>query len=124
MRNNMMEMPRRFFIHSVMFGAGIVPIETALVDVNRTLREVDPVEARKMKRKFRKLWRNCMRKEKLMYPSEKRGEAVMRKYGVGLPLGKKHLYKRKSAVFFRFHVDVIDPICKLIEGKKRVEQLF
>lgn len=36
---------------------GIVPITNPVHDVNRILAGVDPAEARKMKRKFRKLWR-------------------------------------------------------------------
>lgn len=36
---------------------GIVPMFNEKLDVNKLLKDVDPIKARKMKRKFRKLWR-------------------------------------------------------------------
>lgn len=119
-------MPRRFFIHQVMFEAGIAPFESSLTDMNRVLRDVDPLEARKLKRKFRKLWRNCMRKEKLTNPSETRAKAVDRRYGVGSTAPeKRQLYHRKCSVFFRFHVDTIDPLCALVAREKnKLNSLF
>jgi hypothetical protein len=52
------------FIHSVMFERGILPIEDPTLDMRVPLRQVTPEEARFIKRKFRKLWRKCM-KEKI-----------------------------------------------------------
>jgi len=47
-----------------MFSLGILPIEDPTLDMRVPLRQVTPEEARVIKRKFRKVWRKCM-KEKL-----------------------------------------------------------
>jgi hypothetical protein len=48
---------KKFFMTTVAFQKGIVPIESPLHDVNRALATLSPEEARTAKRKFRKLWR-------------------------------------------------------------------
>lgn len=53
----------RAFIHSVMFGAGIVPIEDPKMDIRRALGQLTADESRVLKRKFRKLWRKYMKAE-------------------------------------------------------------
>ena len=49
------------FVHSASFEEGIVPMETTTMDVRRALKDIPPEDARKMKRKFRKLWRKLAR---------------------------------------------------------------
>jgi len=57
---------KRFLVHNAMFEAGIVPIdiETISYDIGRALKDLSPEDARKYKRKFRKLWRKIAKKDK------------------------------------------------------------
>lgn len=57
MKNNSLTDAERMFTHAVMFKEGIVPMEDPHMDMRRALAGLSPEEARKMKRKFRKLWR-------------------------------------------------------------------
>ena len=52
----------RLFLSDACLKLGIVPIEGMSIDINRSLQSVPPDEARKMKRKFRKLWRKYAKK--------------------------------------------------------------
>lgn len=67
----------RAFTHHVMFSEGIVPMEDPRIDIRRALETLPPEEARKAKRKFRKLWRKylrmqeCKRLKKTSYGNEK-----------------------------------------------------
>jgi hypothetical protein len=45
------------FVQSVMFELGVIPIQEIAHDMRVPLKQLDPVEARVLKRKFRKLWR-------------------------------------------------------------------
>lgn len=57
MRNDNLTELERLMIHEAMFNLGIVPMETPDMDVSRVLKQLPEEEARKLKRKFRKLWR-------------------------------------------------------------------
>jgi len=52
----------RALVHSVMFSAGILPMEKTTLDMRRALQQLPPEEARALKRKFRKLWRKAAKK--------------------------------------------------------------
>lgn len=69
-------------------------------DVNRVLDQLPPDEARKMKRKFRKLWRQVVRRFSLP-GSRKEEKKAARELGLGnLTPEKKHKNCRKWLVFF------------------------
>lgn len=53
----------RIMINTVMMEEGIVPIFDPSLDMRRALAALSPEEARKAKRKFRKLWRKALKKE-------------------------------------------------------------
>lgn len=61
MKNDQLKTPERMFIYAVSFEEGIVPLELATMDVGRALKDLSPEDARKMKRKFRKMWRKLAR---------------------------------------------------------------
>lgn len=44
-------------------AAGIIPVDNASHDMRRPLARLDPSDARKMKRKFRKAWRAELKKQ-------------------------------------------------------------
>jgi len=52
------------FISYVMLKLGIVPIDDLRLDVQRSMKNTPPAEARAMKRKFRKLWRKLSKEQK------------------------------------------------------------
>lgn len=63
-------------------SAGILPMPTLLTNMETAMANMPPEEARKAKRKFRKMWRKLVR-EKLAtfkYPNNK--EALTRVYGL------------------------------------------
>lgn len=57
MKNKDLNEAERLLLHEVMFEMGIIPMETPSMDVSRVLKQLPEAEARKLKRKFRKLWR-------------------------------------------------------------------
>lgn len=53
----------RIMIQTVMIEEGIVPILDPSLDMRRALASLSPEDARKARRKFRKLWRKALKKE-------------------------------------------------------------
>lgn len=74
----------RAFTHHVMFSEGIVPMEDPTMDVRKALETLPLDEARKMKRKFRKLWRKYLR----MQEAKKTGALAPSRYRDKTTLGK------------------------------------
>ena len=70
MKNDNLKTPERMFIHAASFEEGIVPLEVATMDVGRALKDLSPEDARKMKRKFRKMWRKLARQASSRTKSE------------------------------------------------------
>lgn len=69
-------------------------------DVNRALDQLPPDEARKMKRKFRKLWRQAARRfARVGSRKEEKKAAIELGWGNSTP-EKKHKNRRKWRVFF------------------------
>lgn len=91
---------------------GIAPITpNAPQDINRALEKLSPEEARRMKRKFRKLWRKAARM----------GYGILAPVYINmLGLGerypnRRHKAARKREVLRRVHAEVVDPIQRNIE---------
>ena len=80
---------RDIFFDIVCHDLGIVPIKDISHDVNRILANIDPVEARKMKRKFRKLWRKCAFKEAGHFTFYKASKSDIEKRKKNLGLGQE-----------------------------------
>lgn len=66
--------------------AGVVPVNVFTHDFNRTLSTLPPDEARRLKRKFRKLWRTEAKREK----------HAGRRCGLGAPEPTKHQKKERK----------------------------
>lgn len=49
----------RTFVQVVMFEVGIIPMEKTALDMRRALKQLEPDEARKARRRFRKVWRRA-----------------------------------------------------------------
>jgi hypothetical protein len=86
-------------IMEVYLSAGVYPNMVSIHDVNRNLRELPPDEARRMRRKFRKLWRKARRGKvhNLSYGSQYR--TVMHNLGwPGKTPDRSQMWFRKAAV--------------------------
>lgn len=111
------------FIHSVMFDLGIVPIEDPVLDMRVPIKQLTAEEARVVKRKFRKLWRKCMKK-KIGNPTGKGGEyresSTKRDLGVGKKVpSRRERLERKRMVFNQIWNDVIVPMLTKFENPER-----
>lgn len=60
-----------FFKQVAFYNAGIAPIKHFRHDASRDLSTLSPDEARKLKRKFRKLWRRAKNNKALRVPVKK-----------------------------------------------------
>lgn len=70
---------------TAMFDVGIVPLVHADLDVNKLMADFPPDEQRKMKRKFRKLWRQVYKNELRKKAGEQQffKETLDQSWGVG-----------------------------------------
>lgn len=98
MKNQLMSDAERMFVHTVMFQAGIVPMENAAMDVRRALQDVDPDAARKLKRKFRKLWRKAMRAKLVSNPIRRAEVVIDSVTKKGAPPTRRQKLHRKQIV--------------------------
>lgn len=48
-------------IYSTMFELGVIPMENPVHDMNIPLQNLSPEDVLRIKRKFRKLWRKCLK---------------------------------------------------------------
>ena len=94
---------QKFFYYEVCFQEGIVPYHSSYPDtISRSLADLSEEEARKMKRKFRKLWRKA--RKNLLHNKEcakHAGDAdfLAWYYGeVGAPPNREQLARRKNLV--------------------------
>ena len=96
---------RKIISDSVYHSLGIVPIEWAGHDINKVLASLPPDEARKMRRKFRKLWRKFAKK-----PAKGRSHKYIEQLGLGAPEPtRRQKTSRKQEVGFRVILDVVNP---------------
>jgi hypothetical protein len=118
-RKNLRDVDRAF-IQTVMFEAGILPIEKTTLDMHRILKQLSPDEARQLKRKFRKLWRKAMRKE-VGNPACKRANikatAIESRLGLGKHVPSRgERTARKQLVFDQFWEEIIAPLIENFEN--------
>lgn len=105
----------RVFIHTVMFNVGIIPMEDPGHDVSRVLAQLSPEDARKARRKFRKLWRKEIKSEQKK--SHSRDAAWIKKQvGQGsVKPSRSQKILRKSIVYRKLWIDIIQPLVQLAE---------
>jgi hypothetical protein len=110
----------RAIIQAVMFQMGIIPMEKTEFDMTRVLRQLDPAEARTLKRKFRKLWRQAMRTgvDRGTRSSQKtKTLAATSRYGIGKRVPTRaQRNARKQLVFNQLWQDVISPLIQNFEN--------
>lgn len=110
-------------VHHVMFSEGIVPIEQVEHDIRRTLKNVTPEEARKLKRKFRKLWRKIAKSQLNAEKNSSRFAALKASADRHLGKGKRvpsrwERTERKRLVFNALWHDKVSPLLDVFENPK------
>lgn len=96
---------------AVMFEQGIVPNENHWYDMRRVFKQLPPEEVTKLKRKFRKLWRQAMRDEENANPIGWRSQNVKQRLGVGKRIpSRAERNARKQMVFNKLWKEVILPM--------------
>jgi len=104
-------------IYTVYLGEGVVPIERIRDNVNKQLAEMSPDDARKMKRKFRKLWRKCYKKDLKCRSNEPYKDILAYRWGAqGEPLNKRVFIHRKNAVHSKLRAEKIQPFINLLRN--------
>jgi hypothetical protein len=127
MRNNKLNDATRIFIHTAMFQEGIVPMEDPTMDVRRALKGLQQEDARRLKRKFRKLWRKQMKKQLVKLPEERK-KLVKNKYVAVPKKGKptrpsrRQRLARKQAVYDEVMKTKVEPMVKQLKTIKREEE--
>lgn len=99
----------RALLQALMFQEGVLPIEVVRHDMRRYLDQMSPDDARKVRRKFRKLWRKLARSEESGNPLS--AKIRTRIYGQGKTQpNRDNLEARKRLVQEHFLTDLIRPI--------------
>ena len=118
-RKNLRDVDRAI-ITAVMFEQGIVPMEQTTLDMRRVLEQLPPEEARKMRRKFRKLWRRAMEAEAGPPGKDKptvRETRAKAHYGAGKVIpSRSERNARKQLVFSSLWRDCIEPLIRSFEN--------
>jgi hypothetical protein len=105
----------RTFIQAVMFECGILPMEKTTLDMRRALQQLPPEEARRFKRKFRKLWRKAMQ-EKAGANQKLKSEVIKQELGVGKHVpSRAERNARKKLVFDSLWKELIEPMIRRFE---------
>ncbi len=113
----------RALIQTVMFQLGILPMESTELDMRRVLNQLEPEEARKFRRKFRKIWRQQMKAslvaggQPMTKSQQNAEEGLKRRLGVGKQVpSRAERNARKKLVFDRLWREVITPLLERFEN--------
>lgn len=95
----------RLLLQLAMFNAGIVPIENVEHDMRRALQQLAPDEAKRLKRKFRKMWRRAACRS-----DNGASDAMKRKLGIGKKTPtREERNQRKKLVFDELRRSFVAP---------------
>lgn len=105
----------RTFVQVVMFEVGIVPMEKTGLDMRRALKQVEPDEARKLRRKFRKVWRKAA--AAAVAQGSLPTAAAKSKLGMGKKVpSRAERNARKQLVFDELWTSVIGPMVQRFDN--------
>jgi hypothetical protein len=119
MKNDSLNDIQRMVIHDVMFKEGIIPMEDPKMDVRRVLEGVPEEEARKYKRKFRKMWRKAMKEQANDKPDSTKKHVVSTFTKKGASPTRSQKLQRKMAVFEDLLKNKISPVVQQFTTIKR-----
>jgi len=115
-KQNLREVDRAL-IQTVMFQMGILPMESTELDMRRVLMQFDPEEARKFRRKFRKIWRQMMKNslcaggQPMTKSQQNQEESLKRRLGVGKQVpSRTERNARKKLVFDLLWREANEPV--------------
>ena len=115
-KNNRLTDAHRAFIHTAGFAAGIVPIEDSTHDMRRAFASLPEEEQRKLKRKFRKMWRKILR-AKVGDSGGKKKQSLEMAYGKGAKIPTKHQRNaRKQLVAAHLEEEVVKPMLEQFQN--------
>jgi hypothetical protein len=116
--NPYMKPTERLLIHKACFDEGIIPIEVEQSDMTVALSQLPPDEARKLKRKFRKLWRREARKCNVDLKSDAwSAHYAQRTWGKsGQHPSRFQKINRKRAVLQKIRREKVNPILEKIQN--------
>lgn len=102
---------------ALMLEMGIVPIESPTKDVRTALESLTPEEARKAKRKFRKLWRKAA-KWRTNSRAIAGGPGTDRRVGKGLKSPtRRQKVERKFIVMSDVVTELVEPLIEKMKKK-------
>ena len=105
----------RTFVQVVHFEAGIVPMEKTGFDMRRALNQLEPDEARKLKRRFRKLWRKLAARQ--VAQGSTSDKMMKGKLGTGKQVPSRlERNARKQLVFDEIWAGVIEPMVRCFDN--------
>lgn len=122
MKNDHITTPERMMTYTAAFQEGIVPMEVTRMDVRRALKDLPPEDARKMKRKFRKLWRKLARQagdQRTMNDVELNKPAPVSASKQGTKPTKRAKLRRKELVQTYLFTEHVAP---MLEKFKKIER--
>lgn len=124
----------RSLVQHIMLGLGIVPIEDPKLDYRRAIEAMSAEDARRFKRKFRKMWRKLMKKDVVEAQARSRSpglgspstsaeeskriaDAVRNPYGAGKSIpSRNERFARKKKVFDHVWTTTIAPMISNMEN--------
>lgn len=99
------------------FELGIVPLSFVTDDVNKILANTPPEEARRMRRRFRKLWRKVYKQGLRKCPSEYIQSLTASIYGVGeAKITSYQARRRKQAVYYHISSKIARSLIALMRS--------
>lgn len=113
----------RAVLTALMFERGLIPIDNTSHDMSRALDQLTPEDARKLKRKFRKVWRRLARQEALKMGRKEPETWMKQRYGAGKTNPSRvDREARKRAVQEHFYRDLTRPLLDKFEKSGKTRQ--
>jgi hypothetical protein len=108
----------RALLHTLMFKAGLIPIDASHHDMRRALNQLPHDEARAVKRKFRKAWRKLV-KSLTSKVTSKRKKILEEVYGVGKKNPSRSARQARKQAVLQHFLKIVEPI---INGMNKRQQ--
>lgn len=112
-----MSFTTQFAAWTVAIEEGIVPLSFVTTDVNIALANTPPDEARRTKRKFRKLWRKVYKQSQRNARGHYHEQLLVNQFGVGdVNRTAQQSRKRKQAVYSMLAHTKVTPLIRRMSG--------
>ena len=106
----------RVLMTTVWLSLGVAPLDNVNFDINKMLACLPPDEARRMRRKFRKLWRKYAKRDISAAKTGVSKRNVQAYMGIGEEKPTRaQRNNRKRTVFWGIRKDVLEPLKKIAQ---------